>query len=152
MSFDPESFIDSAVTGANDTVVAQCPEGTYRAQVGDKMDPPRKVETKRGPAYIFRLNWDILDDTVRAQLERPNVYVSQDLWLDFDETGALDMGKGKNVELGRIREAVGVNDPNVPFKMRDLTGRMATISVAHRADKDNPERKYAEVRRVAPQA
>lgn len=145
---DPEDFINQAVTGANDTVIAQCPEGSYRAEVGDRLEV-REVETKKGDTrHILRINWDILDDAVRAELEREHVYVRQDLWLDFDETGALDMGKGRNVDLGRIREAVGKNDPNEPFAPRDLIGCLAFVRVAHSSDRDNPERKFAEIRRV----
>lgn len=145
--FNPEAFLASAVVdGELSTQTLNCPEGRYRAQVGDRIDA-RQVDTKNGVRTIVRVPWMILDDAVKAELERDTVIVTQDLWLDLDENGALDTGKGKNVDLGRVREAVGQN--NLPgWTFPSLRGQMAMVQVAHRSDTTNPERKYAEIRRI----
>jgi hypothetical protein len=57
--------------------------------------------------------------------------------LDLNESGTgMDTGKGKNVTLGRLREALGLNQPGTPFSFRQLIGRAAKISVTQRVDGD----------------
>lgn len=148
-NFDPEAFLASTVVnGEMSTQVLNCPEGKYRAQIDDKIEV-RSIDTKNGPRKIVRVLWNILDDTVKAQLERERVLVSQDLWLDFDETGALDTRKGKNVDLGVLRDALGQNKMD-GWTFGMLRGQIATVQVSHRSQDDNPARKFAEVRRVGP--
>jgi len=40
--------------------------------------------------------------------------------------------KGKNIGLGRIREALGMNKPGEPFAFSMIAGRMAKVIVSHR--------------------
>jgi hypothetical protein len=68
--------------------------------------------------------------------------------LDLDPNGGLDMAEGKNVGLGRLREALGLNDPTESFSFNMLPGRMAKVRVGHREDSRDPEIKYAEVQAV----
>lgn len=151
-SFDPEAFLSSAtVDGELSTEVTVCPEGTYRGQIGDRIDARQFTSEKSGTPRTFTvisINWEVLDDAVRAELDREHVYVRQDFFLDLDENGALDTSKGKNVDLGRLRAAVGQNDMS-GWTFNNLKGAMATIQVRQRSDEKNPQRKYAEVARVA---
>lgn len=145
--FDADAFLNSTVAGAPmSTSLTVCPEGTYRAQIGEGLQV-RPVATKTGTRTVLRLPWQILDDAVIAELKRDPVVVNQDLWLDFDETGQLDSSEGKNVDLGRVREAVGQNTGDA-WSPGMLRGQQATVRVGHRSDRDNPERKYDEIRRV----
>ena len=59
------------------------------------------------------------------------------------------MGKGQNVGLGRLREAVGLNSPGQPFAFSMLTGRVAKVVVKHRIHEDKI---FAEVKAVAKMA
>ena len=138
--FDPDRFMDGASEGEFSTRVEPCPEGTYLAQVESK------EFRKAGDATIFRVRWEILDDDVREALGRDRVFVNQDIWLDVDDNGALDARKGKNVGLGRLYAALGINRPGV--RPRDVDGQ-ATVLVSHRSDKNDPEIKYDQVSRVA---
>ena len=52
--------------------------------------------------------------------------------LDTNPQGGLDMSAGKNVGLGRLREAVGKNDPDVAFSFHQLPGAAGKVSVTHR--------------------
>jgi hypothetical protein len=58
------------------------------------------------------------------------------------------MSKGKNVSLGKLREAVGQNKPGKPWSPAHLNGAQLDVLVTHRADKDTGDI-YAEVKRVA---
>jgi len=145
--FDPNQFLDMQTTDANDTKVVPVPVGEYLAQVSEvkartwtsKADP-----TKSGVA--LDVQWEIEDANVKALLGRDKVTVKQGIMLDMTESGGLDMGKGKNIGLGRIREACGLNTPGQPFAASMLTGRMAKVSVTHRVDGDQI---YSEVKGVA---
>ncbi len=65
-------------------------------------------------------------------LGRDNVTVRQSIMLDTDESGRLDIGRGKNVSLGRLREAVNKNNPGDAFSFSMLPGLSARVSVSHR--------------------
>lgn len=145
--FDPETFLSSAnVDQPLSTRSTPVPEGTFRGQV-DRLGARQILTKKQETRTILEVYWDVLDDAVRTELEREKVTVRQDVWLDLDENGRLDQGKGKNVDLGRLREAVGMNEQTGnPFD--GLKGLMATISVVHEPG-ERPEDKYAKVRRVS---
>lgn len=147
--FDVDSFISIPVEGALDTVVTPVPEGEYPAIIEDLKIRELTSKKTNLPIYQASITWDIVDDELRKQLSREKVTVRQDIWLDITDAGTLDMGTGKNVSLGRVRAAVGQNNPSVPWTMRHLTGAgPAKIKVGHRADQNNPEIKYAEVKAV----
>lgn len=145
--FDPNQYLDMQTTESNDTKVVPVPVGEYLAMVSEvkarswtsKSDP-----TKSGIA--LDLQWEIEDTNVKSLLDRDKVTVKQGIMLDMTGSGGLDMGKGKNVGLGRVREATGLNTPGAPFAASMLTGRMAKVTVKHRVDGDTI---YAEVSGVA---
>ena len=56
------------------------------------------------------------------------------------------MGKGKNVGLGRLREAADLNVPGAPFSFAMFEGRPVKVSVKHRVVDD---RIFDEVKAVA---
>jgi hypothetical protein len=76
---------------------------------------------------------------------REKVTCKQGIMLDLNEGGQLDMGKGKNVSLGKLREAIGLNSPGQPFSFSMIQGRMALGFVQHRVDGDQV---FAEIKRV----
>lgn len=141
--FSAEQFLDMQVDGAMDTKVVPVPVGEYLAVV--KEVKARTWTSKKDPSQsgvTLDLSWTIDDANVKALLGREEVNVKQGLMLDLTEQGGLDMGKGRNIGLGRVREATGLNNPGQPFSATMLTGRMAKIRVKHRVDGDNI---YAEV-------
>lgn len=146
--FDPNSFLDSTVTESNSTVSLPVPVGEYTAVAGSptvrtwtsKEDP-----TKSG--MTLEIPWEIDSQEVKELLGRDKVSVKQGIMLDLTDTG-LDMGKGKNVGLGRLREAVGLNVPGQPFAPSMIAGRIAKVVVSHRIDKNDPNVIYAEIKAV----
>lgn len=135
--FNAEEFLSSAVGGAMSTETIQCPEGVYKAQLQPiGKDNFRRFTSGDATYTTFEPSWEILDDDVRAQLDRDRVFVRQSIFLDFDENGALDTSKGKNVDLGRLRAAVGQNeDAEWSFSM--LNDVLAQVRVKHQKDKNS---------------
>lgn len=148
VSFDPAVFLNQQFEGTNDTKITPCPVGEYPA-LADKVDAI-KWQKKDDPSVNgvkLRILWDIQDDSVRQLLGRDKVLAPQDVMLDLTETGELDMSAGKNVRLGRLREALDLNQPGQPFSFNAVQGRLAKVNVKHRTG-DNPDDIYAEVDRV----
>lgn len=146
MSFDPTTFLDQTVTGASSTSSEPVPEGEYQA-ILEKLDVKPWASRDGATAGLkLELVWDILDEAVKATLGRTKVTSRQSIMLDLTESGAMDMGKGKNVGVGRLREATNMNDPKKPFSFGMLVGQMAKVGVKHRVYEGNI---FDEVKAVA---
>ena len=146
MSFDAQSFLSAAITSSNDTKVIPCPVGDYMGVI-EKIQP-RQWQSKDGTQTGIALDvfWIVEDANVKALLGRDTVTVKQSIMLDITPQGGLDTSKGKNIGLGRLREAVNKNADGVPFSFEMLPGLSARISVSHRV---NGEDVYAEVKSVS---
>jgi hypothetical protein len=146
MSFDAQSFLDASVSGSNDTIVVPVPVGEYMGIINKVT--PRQWQSKDGAqtGIAIDIDWLVEDANVRQLLGRDVVTARQGIMLDTTPTGGLDMSTGKNVGLGRLREAVGKNGEGDVFSFAMLPGLSAKISVSHRIAGENT---YAEVKGVA---
>jgi hypothetical protein len=146
--FDPNTFLNQSVTGPLSTKIPVIPLGDYRAQI-DKLEP-RKVTTKAGDSPQLRIVWKLIDATELASIDRAAATVRQDLWLDLKDgwqnsAWEMEEGEGKNVGLGRLFEALGMNNGGI--NIGQLKGQVGIIKIGHRGDdKGNV---YDEVQRVA---
>ena len=148
--FDPDQFANMTVMEANSTVSTPCPAGEYLAIV--KEFKARQWKKKDDPSVVgmaLDILWSVEDQAVKAELDREEVIIKQGIMLDLTIEGGLDMGKGKNIGLGRLREATSLNTPGQPFAFSMLPGRPAKIVVTHRPDPADTSIVYAEVKAVA---
>lgn len=148
--FDASTFLNQTVSGPMSTSVPSADEGEYTALVAgdDKYIEFREVETKNGTRPICRVWYEITDAAQKAKLGRETVRIPQDIWLDLDAGGNLDMGEGKNVRLGQLREALGQNE-DTAWTFGKLRGAgPVMVRVSQRSDKNDPKTKYSEVQRV----
>lgn len=145
-NFDPTTFLDATITGANSTSQEPVPEGEYQAMI-EKIDV-KSWASKDGTSAGLKLElvWEIMDDAVKAVLDRTKVTSRQSIMLDLNDDGSIAMGKGKNANVGRLREAVNLNDPKKPFSWGMLVGQMAKVGVKHRVYNDDI---FDEVKAVA---
>lgn len=147
-TFDPSSLFETTVTEVNDTKIIPIPEGEYLAVI-EKADISTWT-SRDGTKSGLRLDVHYLidDEGAKAATGREKLTVRQGLMLDLTEDGkSLDMGKGKNVGLGRLREACDLNQPGQPFAMAMIPGRLVKIKVTQRIG-DDPETVYNDVRGV----
>ena len=145
--FNPDQFLDMQIEGQNDTKVVPVPAGEYTAMIEEVK--VRQWQAKADPSksgLTLDVQWSIDDASVKELLGRDKVTVKQGIMLDLTDAGGLDMGKGRNIGLGRLREALDLNQPGRPFSFTMLTGRVARVSVSHRIADDNI---FAEVKQVA---
>lgn len=156
MSFDVESFLNTTVTDSNDTKVVPVPTSCNGKDlflmIADKVEV-RQWQGKADPSKFglaLDINWIVEDEDIKAHCAREKVYVKQGIMLDMNDSGGLDMGKGKNTALGKLREALGLNAPGQPFSFSMITGRMAKNGIKHRENPNDPEAPFAEVSRNFP--
>jgi hypothetical protein len=137
--FDPDQFLNTSVTEANSTETIPVPVGDWQAQA-TKVEV-NQWQNKDDPSVSgLRLDvtWSIEDQSVKDIVGRDTVTVRQGIMLDLTDTGQLDFSKGKNVNLGRLRAAIGLNEPGQPFAMSMIQGQMAKVRVKHEIYKGAP--------------
>lgn len=144
-----DALLNQTVEEPLETRITPVPEGDYIAQP----DGPPTLESfqgKKDPSKSFiRLTmiWDIQDEGLKASLNRTEVKVRQQFIIDLDSNGKLATGPDKNVRLGQLFEAGGLNAGGASIAQLGNIGR-CLIRVKQRADESDPETKYSEVSKV----
>lgn len=142
--FDPDTFLDTVVDGANAEERTLIPAKVYSAFIEDLGTVTG--ERKDGDPWVqLVVKWNVDDEGVRAELNRDKVLLSQYMFIDLDERGGIAQGTNKNVQLGKLRRAVGKNTGQ--FSPRELIGCYAKIDVRHVVGQNGEPRE--EVRGVA---
>ncbi len=144
-TFDAKNLLEVAFTQSNDTKLIPTPEGEYMAVI-EAIDIKSGVSQKNNEPWA-RLDCSVAidDPQVESQIGRkPKIRAG--VMLDILESGGLDLGKGRNVQLGRLREATGKNQEGVPFRFQDLIGQIVKVKVSHRPDPKDPAVIYDEVK------
>jgi hypothetical protein len=147
-------MLNSQVTESNSTELLQIDEGEYIAVIDPVSEENfRSFDIKKGEragqkGLSLNLTWNINDESgaITAKIGR-TPKVRQNLFLDLTSQGGLDFGKGRNVSLGQLREALGQNMTGRPWSFGMLGGGVAKIKVKHRILDDG--RTLAEVQAVA---
>lgn len=133
-TFDPSLFLATEQEAGFDTEYALVPDGDYPAIIS-KEPKPRALGDGR---VVVDIHYSInsLEATEATGMETPSV--RQTLWLDMNEHGGLARGKGKNIQLGRLLAAVGMNDGGA-FSFLALVGKPCMIKVGHKPNKDGDQ-------------
>ena len=144
-TFNPDTFLNTETAEANSTSYIPVPEGEFQASI--KAIKPRVLTDGRA---VLDVTWIVDDEVARQETGMAEPSVRQTLWLDTTESGGLDFGKGKNVGLGRLREALGQNAPGKPWAPGMLVGGVAKVKVSHSIDKRDNVTINADVKAVLP--
>ena len=146
--FDPDQFLDTPLDGANDTKGIPIPPGEYTGMIDSaKILQWQKRDDPSVHGLKLQVMWQLDDMELKELLGRDKITIRQDVMLDTTESGGIDMGKGQNVGLGRLREAINKNQPGVP--MSQFVGCLAKVFTTNRQDPKDPETVYSEVKAVA---
>lgn len=149
-TFDVSSFLAQTITEANDTKIVNVPPGEYNATI--KNVEVKQWTAKDGSSAGLKLAFmaSIDDPAVTVVTGRAPTNVKAELMLDLTDAGNLDNGKGKNVRLGKLREAVRQNTPGAPFSFLALEGQMVKVKISQRPDPNDSSIVYDEVKAFAP--
>jgi len=129
MSFDPDTFLDTVVDAELDTAFVPVPEGEYNAVIEDI-----NIKVTSSGYTILNVKWAIDDANVAEATGRDTNTVMQGIFLDMTNSGNLDTSKGKNIQLGKLRDAFNQNDSS--SSLRQLVGNAGVILVTHRETDD----------------
>lgn len=148
--FNPETFLQQTVTGALDTKYPTIPAGEYPAisKSLSAREMPNTKDPVKGPFTVLDIVWQIDDAGVREAVGSENPQCRQSVFLELHE-GELDMREKKNIPLGRLRDALGLNDPTKPFSFNDLVGRPAIVKIEHSPNPKDADNPYSNVTKVA---
>ena len=147
-TFNPQEFLTQTIEGANSTSFKPVPEGEYLLQV-EKLDIRTVAKTGQ---VILDTTFAILDDGVKAAMGMEKVTVRKGIFLDLTAQGKIDTSENKNVDLGRLRAAVGQNDGSKPWGPLMLLNTMLKGKVGQRPDDEDPTKIYNDVKAFAPAA
>lgn len=147
--FSLDALQNIIVEEVGSTEVTPVPMGDHNAYIEkQELKTWQKKDDPTISGVKLLVTWNIEDQAVRDLLGRDKVFVQQDIMLEVDENGDLPMGKGRNVDLNRLRAAVGMNQAGRPFSFPNLVGQQARITVKHDLDRDDPNKVYARVKAV----
>jgi hypothetical protein len=149
--FDPNAYMAMTTNDSFETSFTPIPESEYPAVVDSvKVDVVKFKDKATGAEeqrLVCRLIWSILDDAVKAAMGMSKVTVRQDIFIDLAPTGQFESGKNRNIDLGRVREALGLNSG--PFSLQMLSGQGPVyLKVTQRPDKDDSTKIYNDVKGV----
>lgn len=149
LTFNPDAFLTESTSEQMDTRFTPIPVGEYPAIVDDVA--VRQQQNDKDPTQV----WTILDVTyaiddagVRAETGLDKPTIRQSIFLDLNDAGKLDTTKGKNINLGRLREALGLNQPGVEFSFSMLKGQACVVATKHSPNKNDPDSPYSNVAKV----
>lgn len=154
-TFNPEVFLNTTYDQPNATELKQIPEGEYTAISGPiTAGSLRSYDIKRGQragerGYSLDIEWTLNDEDGRIkEIIGREPKVRQGIMLDIKKDGTLELGEGRNVNLGRLRKALKQNGTGQPWSFAMLGGQVARVKVKHRID-EATQKTYVEVVDVA---
>ena len=147
--FDVSELSEANVSSANSTSIIPCPEGEFPAVI--KKFDIRAWSKEDRSGVMLDVHLDIDDANAREVTQRDEVIVRHSCSLDVikgpNGKPMIDERPGTNIDLGRLRTAVGMNTQGQDFNLNMLIGQPVRLLVTHRQNPDNPEEVYAEVKR-----
>lgn len=150
-TFDAANFLNTVYTDTNATQYVPIPEGIFPCMTGipNVASGVSAKSTDGKPWYRLDLPIIIDDAGVREAMGRDEVKSKFSVMLDVED-GVLSTATGRNVQLGRLREALGLNEPGQEFTLTMLSGKAAKCQVSHRAHPSRPGEVIADVTEIAP--
>jgi hypothetical protein len=149
MTFDPASFESQTTNDESSTSLIPIPAGEYNAQIEDYKFT-QGTSKKSGDTFTsMNITYRLLDDNGEiAQRIGREPKIQQSYFIETTPQGGFDFAKGKNVWLGKIREAVGMNIPGQTFTFALLKGQVLRVNVIEDPQKDDPTTIYNRVKSV----
>lgn len=155
MAFNKDAFLQQTIAQALDIKRIPFPEGTHDEGITIKDLSLNSGTVKEGenagkPWVQLTVIFKSDDPEVRAEMalaDEQDATVRRQIFLDLTADGLLDVAPGRNIELGKLRNAAGQNTDE-EWALMDLKGAaVGGIQVKHNINKDTQDT-YAEVTAV----
>ena len=112
-AFDKDVLLNAAVQGENDTKYPRVGVGEYMALIEDIDYRCMEGKGKDGAdLHFLDLTYDLSLDEAKKPADWPDglkFQIKDSIFLDITPDGKISTAPGTNINLGRIREAVGQN-------------------------------------------
>jgi len=153
MDFNPEELLHSGMNEASSTNIIPVPLGDWEGTLGKPSF--RQAVIKKGERIgdtmtFMDINISFHDNPeVVEECKRPKPSVRHSIILTLSEDGSgISEEEGENVDLGRLREACGMNEPGEDFTPAMLEGQRVVIAIKHVPDEKDSDIIYANVKAV----
>jgi len=148
-SFDANTFLDSQISGKTSTERVLVEAGEYPANVVDLRSATGFSDKTQEPWARLDVVFEIDDEVQRHRTGRSRILMTYGVMLELDENepDGLAKGKGKNVKLGKLREALGKNDGDT--SPREFMHCSARVLVKHEVYNNEPQEKISGVRKAS---
>lgn len=140
--FNVAEFMNENIDAQFDTAIIPIPEGEHIGQIGTD---EKAVEISYGISQKNNKPWmradirvHLTDPNLAIQLQRQEgqeIVARYGLMIDLDEQGKLDTRPQRNVNLGKLRDAVGQNQAG-PWNFSQLKGRPIKVKIKHKLSDD----------------
>lgn len=150
-AFNAADFLAATTSEEGSTQLTPIPPDTYKAIIGEVTARPWESKKTGKSGISCDIAFDIIDDnkTIEELIGRPP-RVTQGYFMDLiPGTMRPDYGKGKSVQLMRVREAVGQNIAGQAWNPKMLEGQVLQIVVVQDPADDNTDTVYTRVKSVA---
>lgn len=147
--FNAQEFLQDQMTGSTDTRYKLVPPGDYPALV-DGIDAKQQPD-KSDPTKVYTIldvTFSIESPQVKEAMGLSKVTARHSVFLELNDSGKVDFSQGKNVPLGRLREATGTNYSDRPFTFNDLVGKACIVTIINEPDKNDPRDVWTRVKKV----
>lgn len=137
MAFDVNALLAATTTNAGSTEFMTLPtDEEFVANLRIDSDPEKafKQGVKDGRPWLM-LNVQVeLSGARIAELlaGRDKRTIQWGIPIDLTPSGGLDMGKGMNVTLNKLREETGQRREGQPWGFKDLNGQTIRVKIKHR--------------------
>lgn len=131
--FDPTVYSQMTFSQKASTESFPVPVGEHVCTIKEaKLSAWEKKDKSAGGLKVtFALECEDADGSIKEVTGRDKASLRYEFILDMTEDGnGLDFGKGKNIRLGRIQEAVGIADGQ-PWSFDSFAGRRLIAKVKH---------------------
>ena len=130
--FDPNTFGAMTFEGEMSTEAVPVPVGDWTFIIKKhKITAWQSKDDPNNKGLKVSFTCSTSDSDVVQKTEREENILTYEVMLDLKEDGGLDFGKGKNVRLGRLREATGLNEPGMRWSFDSFDGRTFLGKVGH---------------------
>ena len=133
-TFDPDLFQNISQEAEFSTEYVPIPENEYTGMIM-KVEARQFTDGESGKvSTVMGITWRLSAEGVD---DADGKLVDQGVFLELNEADQLETGKGKNVPLGRLLEAINLNGK--PWSPSGLVGNIATVNVEQYPGKDKHE-------------
>lgn len=138
--FNAETFLHTESDQALETKRIPIPidqQDTFAGRITDVKFRQAAGKKDVSQTYTFMdVTWELqVPPNILEAIARDKATVKQSLIVDVNAAGTgLDFAKGKNIQLGRVREAIGQNTPGEPWSPTRMMGGAANVKIKHRPD------------------